>query len=218
MKFQSKYIFSDQTALEFEAHFRDLTESLTGITDSKISAFFTQRGMGARSKSLAGTIRFLVTQDLQLKGWTTNWTPFSGHRQFETAMWKFDAAKKIAHNGGEAWVTLEISFDNRLALGTHLVKAQVANNKTFRADEGLDPIIHHCIIAGSKLFKESAGLDGSVASSEEFDQASSAYSLLEMVPTTLISILPLETLEVSQRKSDGRTKSKLLVLQPSTDS
>jgi hypothetical protein len=102
-------------------------------------------------------------------------------------------------------------------VGTHLVKARVANSPGFRPEQNAEPILHHCIIAATKGFKESAGLDNSVATAEEYELASHPYKELDAVGTSLISIKALETIEVSQRKFGGRTKSKLLRLSSSLD-
>jgi hypothetical protein len=212
MKFEVKKLFGEDIPIPIEEHLSELLASIAGLSDSKIEAYFVSRAVGARSKSLASTIRTLILNDLQLKGWNINWSPFKGLTGYESAIWNFDAAKRVSFGAASGWFTLEISFDNRVAIGTHLVKASVANNAQFRIDYGQEPIINHCIIAASKAFKEISGLDNSVASSEEFETASGPYAILDLVSTSLVSLNALETLEVLQRKSDGRTKSKLLNL------
>lgn len=193
--------------------FTDLIDSLAGISEPKIHSYFVSKAIGAKSKSLASTIRSLILNDLQLKGWSINWSPFRGNHGFESAMWNFDAAKLVHLQKTPYWLTLEISFDNRLALGTHLVKSRVANNFEFRKDPDNIPVLHHCIIAASQSFKNMSGLDNSVATAEEFVLASRAYAPLGLSDMTLISLNALETIEVLQKKNDGRTKSKLLNLE-----
>jgi hypothetical protein len=217
LKYQSSRVFEGSLNVEFEELFSDVLSSVTGISESTIERYFNSEGMGARSKSLASTVRKLLVNDLQFKGWKTNWAPFKGTPGFESSVWSFDAAQRIELNGENFWITLEISFDNRVALGTHLVKALAANSMELRNPAIAEPIIHHCIIAASKAFRESAGIDNSVASSEEFLNASRAFSRLSNLGTTLIALNPLETLEIHQRKFDGRKMSKLLNLSPSSD-
>jgi len=214
VKFEVKKLFGEKNAVPEEDYLSELLTSISGLSESKIESYFVSKAIGARSKSLASTIRTLILNDLQLKGWTINWSPFKGSTGYESAIWNFDAAKRMSVGGASGWFTLEISFDNRVAIGTHLVKASVANNALFRNDYGREPILNHCIIAASKGFKEVSGLDNSVASSEEFETASGPYAILDLISTSLISLKTLETLEVLQRKSDGRTKSKLLNLDP----
>ena len=218
MKYFTTRVFEGSVDLEFEDLFSDLLSSVAGISESTIERFFNSEGMGARSKSLASTVRKLLVNDLQLKGWQTNWAPFKGKSGFESSVWSFDAAQRVKLNGQNFWITLEISFDNRLALGTHLVKAQAANSMELRNPTINEPIIHHCIIAASKAFRESAGIDNSVASAEEYVNAAIAYKSICTLGTTLVTLNPLETLEIHQRKFDGRKMSKLLSLSPRSDS
>jgi hypothetical protein len=213
MKFEAKSLVSDKSSILFSEVFTDLLASISGLTDSKIQHYFVSKAVGARSKSLASTIRTLVLNDLQLKGWKSNWKPFYGLPNYESAIWNFDAAKHMVIDGKSGWFTVEVSFDNRAAIGTHLVKSQVANNLDFRKVSGGDLILHHCIVSASQSFKNVSGIDSSVASSEEFEIAAKAYSGLGLTPTTLISLSALETLEVQHRKIDGRKKSKLLNLE-----
>jgi hypothetical protein len=218
LKYESNEIFKSQYVSSFEELFSDLLSSVSGISESTIERYFNAEGMGARSKSLAGTVRKLLVNDLQLKGWQPNWTPFKGTTGLESSVWSFDAARRTQFNGEDFWVTVEISFDNRVALGTHLMKAEVANSLKFRNPSIPEPILHHCIIAASKAFRESAGIDNSVASAEEFANASKVYDDLTSVGTTLLSLQPLETIEILQRKFEGRKMSKLLNLASKSDS
>jgi hypothetical protein len=213
MKFEVKTLISGGEAESFTETFTEVLSSISGLSEGKIESYFVSKAVGAKSKSLASTVRNLVLNDLQLKGWTINWSPFGGFTEYESAIWNFDAAKLLTTGGTNGWVTLEISFDNRVAIGTHLVKATVANNAKFRKSSGAEHIFHHIIVAASKSFKAVAGIDNSVASAEEFEIASGPYSALDLVGTTLVSLNALEKLEVLQRKSDGRTKSKLLNLE-----
>lgn len=212
MKYEVHNLLSDTTDHDGSDFFVDVRDSLSGISDSKIEGFFNSKAIGSKSKSLASTIRSLITADLQLKGWVGDWAPFGQGTIYSSAVWNFDVAKRVIFEGKAAWVTVEISFDNRVAIGTNLVKAQVANNMSFR-DSGTEaPIVHHCIITGTKDFKTYSGIDGSVATSEEYLLASKPYGSLNLVPTTLIGLERLETLEVTQRKFDGRTRSRLINL------
>lgn len=213
LKFEVSTIISGQSGISFTDYFNELEMSILGLSESKIGAYFTTKSIGSRHKSLASTVRALVLNDLQLKGWTINWRPFKGRREFDSALWSFDAAKHIVINGSGAWLTIEISFDNRVSIGTHLVKSTVANSLAHRSEAGQDPVVHHCIVAASKSFKDVAGIDGSVASSEEFVSAAGPYASLGLTRTTILSLSALETIEVIQRKFDGRTKSKLLSLE-----
>lgn len=197
------------TEFDFEAQYADLLDAIDGISERKIEAYFNSKAIGAKSKSLASTVRALITNDLQLKGWVLNWKPFRGDRSLESALWSFDAAKHVALGSDSVWLTAEISFDNRVAVGTHLSKATVANNLEYRKSENIDPIGHHCIVAATSAFKLSAGIDSSVASSEEFDVAAGPYKDVIFVPTTLVAIKGLVSLELSQRKSEGRLRSRL---------
>jgi hypothetical protein len=212
MKFEVETLFEGSSDLDFYDVFNDLNQSLVGISEAKIEAFFRLKAVGARSKSLAGTVRTLVLNDLQFKGWEIKWCPFKGNLGLESASWNFDAAKLVEKNGSKFWVTLEISFDNRVAIGTHLVKSKVANNPQYRSDASNVEIAHHCIISAAKSFKEVAGIDSSVASAEEFRIAAGPYAIINPPMTTLVSLTALETIEISQRKYDGRTKSTLLNL------
>ncbi len=218
MKYLTKEIYKSSPGVDFKNLYIDLLASVSGISEATIERYFNSEGVGARSKSLAGTVRKLLINDLQLKGWKPNWEPFKGTQGFESSVWSFDAARQVSLDGTDFWITVEISFDNRVAVGTHLMKAEVANNLEFRAPTVLEPILHHCIIAASKAFRESAGIDNSVASSEEFENASRAYSRLSTLGATLVSLNPLETIEIHQRKFDGRKMSKLLNLSPKSDS
>lgn len=193
----------------FEFLFGDLVTSIQGLSEQKIQGYFNAMAIGAKSKSLASTVRALILNDLQLKGWSTNWKPFAGKAGYETALWNFDAAKLFDFSGKSEWLTVEISFDNRIAVGTHLSKPAVANNATYRSAACDERIAHHCIVAASANFKSTAGLDSSVASAEEFALASGPYIELMQVETTLVSLRGLKTIEVRQRRSDGRLKSKL---------
>lgn len=210
MKFVTTTIFEGSNDSEYSDAFSDLSSSIGGISESKIESFFTAKAIGAKSKSLASTVRTLILNDLRFKGWEINWSPFKGNPAMESAIWNFDAAKSIQIHNVTSWLTLEISFDNRVAVGTHLAKATVANNLEFRSISGTDLIAHHCLIAASKSFKDLAGIDGSVASAEEFKVASGPYSNLKPTRTTLVSLEALENLEITQRRYDGRTKSRLL--------
>lgn len=218
MKYLAKEIYQSSPGVEFENLYLDLLASVSGISEATIERYFNSEGIGARSKSLAGTVRKLLINDLQLKGWKPNWEPFRGTPGFESSVWSFDAARRVSFNGSDFWITVEISFDNRLAVGTHLMKAEAANNSEFRNPTLPEPILHHCIIAASKAFRESAGIDNSVASSEEFESASRAYSRLSTLGATLVSLKPLETIEIHQRKFEGRKMSKIFNLPPKSDS
>lgn len=202
-------ISSVEPILDFESHYADLLAALDGISESKIESYFNSKAIGSKSKSLASTVRALITNDLQLRAWTLNWKPFRGDKSLEGALWTFDAAKQVLIGDRSCWITAEISFDNRVAVGTHLTKATVANNLKYRLIEAASPIAHHCIVAATNAFKQTAGIDNSVASSEEFELASGPYSKIIDVPTTLIAIKGLVSLEVQQRKSEGRLRSKL---------
>jgi hypothetical protein len=210
MRFNATTIFEGSTHSDFHEVFSDLISSLSGISESKIESYFTNKAVGAKSKSLASTVRTLLLNDLQFKGWEINWSPFKGNSALESAIWNFDAAKQIEIDNNLSWITVEISFDNRVAVGTHLTKSTVANNVAFREISGGDPISHHCLVTATKHFKEMAGIDNSVASSEEFISAAGPYAILNPTRTTLVSLQALETIEIAQRKSEGRTKSRLL--------
>lgn len=209
MQFDVETIIQGNNTSEFQILFSEIASSIGGLSETKIEKYFTSNAVGSRSKSLAGTIRALILNDLQLKGWLINWAPFKGKSDYEASMWNFDAAKQVEVSGTSKWITVEISFDNRIAIGTHLVKASVANNSSFRTSQGDSEIIHHCLITGTKEFKDLAGIDSSVGSSEEFHLAAGPYQTLALTRTTLISLKPLETIEVQQRKFDGRTKAVL---------
>ena len=203
-------IVAADDAFDFDHSYGDLLRAIDGISERKIAAYFNSKAIGAKSKSLASTVRALVTNDLQLNGWVMNWKPFQGPG-LETALWSFDVAKKIQIAGKTCWITAEISFDNRVAVGTHLSKASVANNEHFRKLHDNFPIVHHCIVAATADFKLNAGIDGSVASSEEFEAAAGPYSKIISVPTTLVALLGLLSLELEQKKTDGRLRSKVTI-------
>lgn len=209
MNFETEPLITRDSAIDFQDTFLDLSKSLSGISEEKIESFFNAHAMGSRSKSLASTVRSLILNDLQLKGWEIGWQPFRGRAEYEGAVWNFDAARKIDTAFTSGYVTLEISFDNRVALGTHLIKSSVANNLDYRTqDKSL--VRHHCIIAASKAFKEAAGIDNSVASAEEFKSASKIYERVATTSVTLVTLKSLERIEILQTRFSGRTKSGLL--------
>jgi hypothetical protein len=208
VNFETEPLISRTGELDFSESYFDLSRSLTGLSEEKIELYFNAHAMGARNKSLASTVRSLILNDLQLKGWEIGWQPFKGHPEYEGAVWNFDAALKVETSSGSGFATLEISFDNRVALGTHLVKSSVANNLAYR-DQDKTLVRHHCIIAASKAFKDAAGIDNSVASAEEFRSAAKIYDSVASTSVTLVSLKSLETIEILQTRFSGRTKSGL---------